>query len=962
MIDEWLYLVGKYTIAGARSKFEDICTSLFKKRFPGEMVKSVRIVVGDGGVDIFIGDIGKRPITVVQCKFFINGIDESQKGQIRKSFKTVLGSTDFKVCKWILCVPEKLSIKEHNWWSAWRNGQIKEHKLSQDFIELIDGADLIDDLRTFGIYNEVFDENHKRAIEEIHKQVIGKDKFMLQSELLSASVFMKNLKNYFSKCKDAHIQRKETDAIITWVKGNLPGKDPLEKVLVLKGKKGVGKSTILKDAYCQLIIENEYLALAVKCDQFYDANLEHLAKQLFTNVASFTNLISAVEAQGNRFIVFLDQLDALSQTLSSDRRWLQTYVKLIYELINCQNVRIVISTRNFDLEYDADLRRFNDGQNIKHIEVGNLSTTEVKNILKLLDIEVKSELLIDLLTVPYNLELFTKIPDLAELLKKEARISLSRLYSELWSQVLSKKELKLIACLNAIIKRMNEQHPNLIDQAYLEDFKAEIDYLVSHDILLKNGIKLSFFHQSFYEYYLARWFVVSNKDLVVYILEEGQNLYIRSLIKTVIEYLREADHLKYIDLYRRIIAHDQIRYHIKYLFIVEIGLVEDPSEKEKELISELLPNQFGKLFLDVFISGGWIEFFVSNDLLPESGNETYGILHRNVNHRPKLVLDYLADSKFEQKENFAAGLIPSIQIWDSGLVPFFSRYYPYNEDTELWYFETLKKIAPFDLVFALDKLRPAILAAKTRTERVRFDYRFEKIIDFLYQQNSKALAKFLFLIQLEILEDTKHPYYSEYSGITSELLSSYHYDNGLFYKDSKDEKSIDFYLLKYYRQCDRSELKELVDNYLNTNYVSLLILFTKLLRDRASEFVDEIYQLLVTIESKNGLKEIDDFFQLNIRKLIGKSILYFDNGEYQRVKSILLGVTHPYEIWKDEFKGKRTYKLNLGRKKYLFIKALPIEVLQNDSELKSNIRCWSDVLGRSIITRPSIGTIADLEQ
>jgi hypothetical protein len=135
-------------------------------------------------------------------------------------------------------------------------------------------------------------------------------------------------------------------------------------------------------------------------------------------------------------------------------------------------------------------------------------------------------------------------------------------------------------------------------------------------------------------------------------------------------------------------------------------------------------------------------------------------------------------------------------------------------------------------------------------------------------------------------------------------------------------------------QCDRSELKELVDNFIDTNYVSLLILFAKLLRDRADEFVDEIYQLLMIIEAKNGLKAIDDFFQLNIRKLISKSISYFNEDQLIKVKALLLSITHPYEIWRYELKGKRKYKLTIGKKKYLFLKALSAEILLNDIDLK----------------------------
>ncbi len=932
-MDEWISLVNRYKTAGARSKFEEICTRVFKHKFKGEFVKSVRVNIGDGGVDVFMGDIENQPIKVIQCKFFVNGIEESQKAQIRKSFTTAISSADFQVSNWILCVPGKLSIQEHKWWAGWKNKQMKTFGLTNDCIELMDGADLIDELKTFGLYDEAFEIEIKIAVREIRSAVVGK-KFDLNQEILSASNYVRNLKNYFSKDKLAHVGRQAVEEIVTWVKRDLPGRAILEKMLVVKGKKGVGKTTVLHDVYCQLANENECVVLAIKCDQFYDVNLNGLSKQLFTDLESFNELFNALRDKCEKFVVVLDQLDALSQTLSTDRRWLQTYIKLIQELLKLPNARIIISTRSFDLDYDADLRKFNDKQVIKQIEVGNLSEKEVTNILKLLNLETKSKLLIELLSIPYNLELFTKIPNLEHLLQSQSRISLTKLYSELWSQVMAQRQLLLVDCLNAIVKRMYEQHPNLIQLKYLEEFKAEIGYLVSHEILVQNGNKLSFFHQSFYEYYLARWFVISDRNLIDYIFEEGQNLYIRSLIKTVIEYLREDDHKKYIELYKKIIDHDQIRYHIKYLFILELGLVEIPSQKEKELVCDMLANEYGKLFLDLFNSKGWIEFFISNVLLNSSQNDVYSILYRNINHNAKLVLDNLENCKFEEKNKLIANIIPNVKNWNTKLLPFFDNYFPYDKNTELWYFETLKKIAPFDLEYVFGKLKPVILKSKSRTKRFRFDHRFERIIDNLYQQNPQRTAEFLFSVQLEILEETKHAYYSEYLGITSELLGSYQLDNGLFYKDSGDEKSIDFYLLKYYSTCERSELKEVFQKYSSTNYIPLLILLTKLIRDRAMEFIEEIYQLLVTIETKNGLMGVDDFFQLNIRRMIAKAISLFDLAKYQRVKKLLLNITHPYEIWKDEENGKKKFSLNIGRKKYLFLKALPEKVLENDRELK----------------------------
>ena len=55
------------------------------------------------------------PVDVYQCKYFINGVDDPQKAQIRESFKTASNSPDFTVNAWYLCLPVNLSVSEARW-------------------------------------------------------------------------------------------------------------------------------------------------------------------------------------------------------------------------------------------------------------------------------------------------------------------------------------------------------------------------------------------------------------------------------------------------------------------------------------------------------------------------------------------------------------------------------------------------------------------------------------------------------------------------------------------------------------------------------------------------------------------------------------------------------------------------------------------------------------------------------
>ncbi|RZM05089.1 MAG: ATP-binding protein, partial [Pedobacter sp.] len=388
-MEEWAYLARRYKTEGARTKFEEICTSLFKRKFIGENVQSPRVSQGDGGIDIFVGELGSPNLEVYQCKFFLNGIAASQRQQIKNSFKTVITAEAYGCSRWTLCIPTRLTIEEHSWWSQWKALQQKEFSLAEDFINLCDGAEIIDGLKEHNLYNEVFDEDIKLGVAlllERTSPVI----FSLESELSRASRFVSGLKNYFSSHIESHVQRDQTRQILEWIKLDRIGKDNLEKLLVLKGKKGVGKSTVISDVYRALSQSNDHLVLAIKCDQFYDVSLDGLTKQLFNPGISLENILSSVSSSGQPLVVLLDQLDALSQTLSTDRRWLKTYVILIDHLLEHTNVRVVLSTRSFDLDYDADLIRFKNQQKVKHVELDVLSPEEVVAVLQILGISSKN--------------------------------------------------------------------------------------------------------------------------------------------------------------------------------------------------------------------------------------------------------------------------------------------------------------------------------------------------------------------------------------------------------------------------------------------------------------------------------------------------------------------------------------------------------------------------------------------
>ncbi len=197
---DFRYLRDQYTDAGARSIFEKICTELLHARHNAD-AHNIRVSQGDGGIDILVGDF-RSPIDNYQCKYFIDGIDESQKSQIRESFNTAIKSPIYKMKQWILCVPCELSTKEFTWWSEWKG---QNEKLNNIQISLYDGSYLISQLKKYSLYATAFDDDIREKLDLVlscfhqKKQRISEEIIRLLSEIGEQNyddmIFVKKLEN-----------------------------------------------------------------------------------------------------------------------------------------------------------------------------------------------------------------------------------------------------------------------------------------------------------------------------------------------------------------------------------------------------------------------------------------------------------------------------------------------------------------------------------------------------------------------------------------------------------------------------------------------------------------------------------------------------------------------------------------------------------------------------------------------
>jgi hypothetical protein len=121
-------------VSEPRQAFEDLVGMLLADA--GRIDRRLRIFCGDGGIDGYQGEFSRGgSLTVYQSKYFTKPWGDSQKQQIRESFRRAAESMEFNLERWFLCIPVRLTLRDVRWLDEWRSKQSVP-------IELVDGDEL----------------------------------------------------------------------------------------------------------------------------------------------------------------------------------------------------------------------------------------------------------------------------------------------------------------------------------------------------------------------------------------------------------------------------------------------------------------------------------------------------------------------------------------------------------------------------------------------------------------------------------------------------------------------------------------------------------------------------------------------------------------------------------------------------------------------------------------------------
>ena len=415
--------------------------------------------------------------------------------------------------------------------------------------------------------------------------------------------------------KDSHINRCQVNEIKEWI--DKENSEEEKRICLLAGDAGVGKSAVLKDLI-SILSSNGIKHLCIKAD-YIDDNCNPVTP------GKIRDTLAYYSTESDKVILIIDQIDALSQSLTNDRTHLNMMTAVLSSLGDWPNVKAVVSCRKYDLEYDSVLNGLKGKSTV--IEIGELTDEEVA--LSLNKLEVGLDKKVDHMTAKMLRTIHTLDSFSMLFHRNKSKINFNSridLYDALWDDIIcvssSQDDIKVrervMYKIAETIRTAGTLKPQFIP---VSEQKCAFEYLASSGLIRREGRTVSFFHQSFYEYTLARHYHENSRVFASDIKKEIQGLEIRSTVKAVLDFKRGHDITKFVEEARSILVDPDIRLHLKLLTLSVLAFVDEPSRKEKMLIAEICPadRKLSGYFLRGVNSQNWFPVIqkILSGIMPE---------------------------------------------------------------------------------------------------------------------------------------------------------------------------------------------------------------------------------------------------------------------------------------------------------------------------------------------------------
>lgn len=389
-----------------------------------------------------------------------------------------------------------------------------------------------------------------------------------------------------------HIERKQTEQLFRWVCSDLSKLKSSRRIAALLGDPGTGKTVILADLVDKLE-EAGIPVIGLKSDLLFDSTTTDIDKAVNIGGKTLLEALAEKAAEGITVLV-IDQMDALSLSLTTQRKPLAEVRRVIYDASLNPNIRVVFSCRKYDWENDLQLTAY-DGAYIENVE--RLETETVTQVLveEGVDINSLSAKTIEIIHTPVYLSYFLRVRNEAQAHGLSTITELLKLY---WEKTLLTEALRhgyktadLVALLSVLSAGMVRNQLLVIPIATVPTAKLnDLHFLISNGFLTLDATKtkVQFSHQTLFDYTYSRLFCENGRSLVDLLSNSHQGIFLRNTVRRVLEYQRLANEDEYIGNIKAILGVKdcgiKVRFHLKQLVLTVLGAQETIIEKEADVL------------------------------------------------------------------------------------------------------------------------------------------------------------------------------------------------------------------------------------------------------------------------------------------------------------------------------------------------------------------------------------------
>ncbi len=760
---------------------------------------------------------------------------------------------------------------------------------------------------------------------------------------------------------ERHIPRQQTDSLMEWIEAD-QGKEK-ERVTLLVGAPGSGKSVVMHDVLEQLESRNDVYVLGLKSDQIGFESVEALANHNGI-IRRMEDVIGELVGQSEikRVVLLVDQIDALSLTLSSNRKPLRSILRFIENVQAQDKVRIVVSCRPYDLEYDPSLEQFQFG---RKVQMDLLRPDVVVDVLRSNNRTVvpQNTNLFNTLRTPLFLYLFLKLKDA----KVDIALTEHGLYGKLWDQTVNGEvasssdrvgHQRLLQLLDLITSKMYDSQSLTVYRPSIDsNYSQELEYLLHEEMLIKvSEDRIQFFHQSLFDYVYARRFVERGDDLLSAIKDRHQGLFIRALIKSVLTFMRESNPRAYLDIIRHILfetdadGKEAFRFHLKTLVLSMMGYATGLNHSEITFVRDELSSnlQYTELFVKGIRTGEW--FSQIQKIIDHSGGWAAmsdkdcllmtGICSQLIYTEQHQVLSYLAkyvqpDIRSSVRDNVVKILNSFKPDRDNLAVTekIYDVLIQKDEDDSL--VNLLKNISDTDSSFVLVRLRRIVSSAIRAIKEehnghdILIGYEIEHIYEGLLKNYpEKTYNEFLSIVE-EICEKTKSKEDKRLLQCTAYYMYQPVVNPTLGCKFAEDVLSIVIVEIDRRAKEEEDGVVQLVKHLNQSKFDSIRLIAASAFVANPPLFKDQILEVFTDTWLLSNCSGMLKFYY---RRLLGPAFVLYSHDEQQRILDAVMKSEHLLER---NYAIKEHQKWGVGislidELKYEYLSEIPDDILRHD--------------------------------